>query len=86
MQCFLGVYLQANFTSTDMIREMLDQRFNIRHMSVIGHVSHGKTTVTDALVSKAGNPATTLASAGKNKFIDMEKDEQGCCDASYSSP
>uniref|UniRef100_A0A671SI55 Tr-type G domain-containing protein n=1 Tax=Sinocyclocheilus anshuiensis TaxID=1608454 RepID=A0A671SI55_9TELE len=32
----------------------MDKKSNIRNMSVIAHVNHGKSTLTDCLVSKAG--------------------------------
>ena len=43
----------VNFT-IDQIREIMDKKRNIRNMSVIAHVDHGKSTLTDSLVSKAG--------------------------------
>ena len=43
-------------------------------MSVIAHVDHGKTTLTDSLVSKAGIIAK--AQAGDACYTDTRKDEQ----------
>jgi len=43
-------------------------------MSVIAHVDHGKSTLTDSLVSKAGIIAG--AKAGETRFTDTRKDEQ----------
>jgi elongation factor 2 len=63
----------VNFT-VDQIREIMDRRKNIRNMSVIAHVDHGKSTLSDSLVSKAGIIAG--AKAGEARFMDTRKDEQ----------
>jgi len=63
----------VNFT-IDQIREIMDRRANIRNMSVIAHVDHGKSTLSDSLVSKAGIIAG--AKAGETRFMDTRKDEQ----------
>lgn len=47
---------------------------NVRNMSVIAHVDHGKSTLTDSLVSKAGIIAQ--ANAGNARFMDTRQDEQ----------
>uniref|UniRef100_A0AAQ5Z2Q0 Elongation factor 2 n=1 Tax=Amphiprion ocellaris TaxID=80972 RepID=A0AAQ5Z2Q0_AMPOC len=56
------------------IRAIMDKKANIRNMSVIAHVDHGKSTLTDSLVSKAGIIAS--ARAGETRFTDTRKDEQ----------
>lgn len=66
----------VNFT-VDEIRAIMDKKYNIRNMSVIAHVDHGKSTLTDSLVSKAGIIAS--ARAGEARFTDTRKDEQERC-------
>lgn len=68
--------LQVNFT-VEEIRELMDKKRNIRNMSVIAHVDHGKSTLTDSLVSKAGIIASSRA--GETRFTDTRKDEQERC-------
>lgn len=55
----------------------MNKKRNIRNMSVIAHVDHGKSTLTDSLVSKAGIIAG--AKAGEMRFTDTRKDEQERC-------
>ncbi|ROL40814.1 Elongation factor 2 [Anabarilius grahami] len=66
----------VNFT-VDQIRGFMDKKSNIRNMSVIAHVDHGKSTLTDSLVSKAGIIASSRA--GETRFTDTRKDEQERC-------
>jgi elongation factor 2 len=66
----------VNFTVAE-IRALMDKKKNIRNMSVIAHVDHGKSTLTDSLVCKAGIIAN--AKAGEARFTDTRKDEQERC-------
>src|SRR4051794_41241062 len=66
----------VNFT-VDEIRALMDRKKNIRNMSVIAHVDHGKSTLTDSLVSKAGIIAASRA--GDTRFTDTRQDEQDRC-------
>jgi len=66
----------VNF-SIDEVRECMDKKKNIRNMSVIAHVDHGKSTLTDSLVAKAGIIAASKA--GETRATDTRKDEQERC-------
>lgn len=61
----------------DQIRAIMDKKSNIRNMSVIAHVDHGKSTLTDSLVLKARIIASSRA--GSMRFTDTRKDEQERC-------
>lgn len=66
----------VNFT-VDQMREIMDKKNNIRNMSVIAHVDHGKSTLTDSLVAAAGIIA--MANAGDARLTDTRQDEQDRC-------
>ena len=62
----------VNFT-TEQLRSLMDLKYNIRSMSVIAHVDHGKSTLTDSLVAKAGIIAKKHA--GEMRYTDTRADE-----------
>ena len=57
----------------DQIRAIMDNQNNIRNMSVIAHVDHGKSTLTDSLIAKAG--IISLDKAGDSRYTDYRPDE-----------
>merc|ERR1711937_143061 len=61
----------------DEIRGLMDKQHNIRNMSVIPHVDHGKSTLTDSLVAAAGIIA--VEAAGDQRLTDTRADEQERC-------
>ncbi|KJA16739.1 hypothetical protein HYPSUDRAFT_206834 [Hypholoma sublateritium FD-334 SS-4] len=63
----------SNLT-VDQIRELMDRPTNIRNMSAIAHVDHGKSTLTYSLVSKPGIIAGSKA--GDMRFTDTRDDEK----------
>ena len=63
----------VNFT-IDELRTLMDKASNIRNISVIAHVDHGKSTLTDSLVGRAGIIAAKRA--GDDRYMDSRPDEQ----------
>ena len=64
-----------NFT-VDQIREIMYKPSQIRNMSVIAHVDHGKSTLTDSLIARAG--LISESQAGESLFTmtkQLEKDK-----------
>ena len=66
----------VNFT-VEQLRAIMDKKENIRNMSVIAHVDHGKSTLTDSLISAAGIISAKMA--GEARFTDTRQDEQDRC-------
>ncbi|BFZ09949.1 hypothetical protein BsWGS_12987 [Bradybaena similaris] len=58
----------------DVLQEAMRHRHNIRNIAVIAHVDHGKTTLTDSLLARAGFIAS--AQAGTKRATDTLKAEQ----------
>ena len=57
----------------EQIREIMGVADNIRNMAVIAHVDHGKSTLTDSLIARAGIIAKEKA--GDCRFTDGRPDE-----------
>ncbi|KAL8563308.1 hypothetical protein ACOMHN_028831 [Nucella lapillus] len=60
--------------SLEKMQAVMQRQRNIRNMAVIAHVDHGKTTLTDSLLAKAGMIASNQA--GDKRATDTRKDEQ----------
>lgn len=60
--------------NVELVRKAMGQKKSIRNIAVIAHVDHGKTTLTDALLARAG--VISLSQAGDKRGTDTRKDEQ----------
>ena len=61
----------------DQIREVMDRKDNLRNMSVIAHVDHGKSTLSDSLVAKAGIISDDMAGVSRTLDTDKKEIERG---------
>lgn len=66
----------VNFTINEL-RKLMDKRNNIRNISIIAHIDHGKSTLADYMISKAG--LILNDEAGEKRFMDDKDDEQERC-------
>ncbi|KAH9386515.1 elongation factor 2 [Nematocida major] len=65
--------MSKNAASMEAVVRLMKKPSNIRNMSVIAHVDHGKSTLTDTLVVKAGSLS---AEKSGSRFTDTRQDEQ----------
>lgn len=63
----------VNFT-IDEVRNIMDDPTAIRNFSVIAHVDHGKSTLSDSLIAKAG--IINMKTAGEERYMDTREDEK----------
>lgn len=59
--------------TVEEVRRIMDNQANIRNITVIAHVDHGKSTLSDSLVAKAGIISEKVA--GKARVLDNREDE-----------
>src|SRR6056297_2615882 len=59
---------------TEDILKMMENPKKIRNIGLIGHIDHGKTTLSDSLLAKAGLLSESLA--GEARVLDFLEEEQ----------
>ncbi len=59
--------------TVEQVRNIMNNQANIRNIAVIAHVDHGKSTLSDSLVAKAGIISEKVA--GKARVLDNREDE-----------
>jgi len=58
----------------ERVTELMDKPERIRNIGIVAHIDHGKTTLSDNLLSGAGMISEELA--GKQLFMDSDEEEQ----------
>src|SRR5512136_1152969 len=58
----------------ERVTELMNEPVHIRNIVVVGHIDHGKTTLSDNLLAGAGIISEELA--GKQLFMDSDEEEQ----------
>ena len=65
--------VRKEFVVQEIQKLMYTQKF-VRNMAIVAHVDHGKTTLTDSLVARAGLMSKDLA--GQQRVMDFDEIEQ----------
>jgi len=60
--------------SVERVTELMKEPKHIRNIGIVAHIDHGKTTLSDNLLSGAGIISEELA--GKQLFMDSDEEEQ----------
>ncbi|HIG96129.1 TPA: elongation factor EF-2 [Candidatus Woesearchaeota archaeon] len=65
--------VRKEFVVTE-VQKLMNNVENIRNVAIVAHVDHGKTTMTDSLVARAGLISKELA--GSQRMMDFDEQEQ----------